>query len=102
MKLIHSLKRRWVIWVWNGTPTCAEMSRLSSQSIEQPASLGLRFKMWLHFLICAWCKRYQKHLQFLHRAAPRLNDELDKASNRSLSDEAKQRMKQRLRQDYGG
>ena len=100
MKLLHSLKMRWVIWVWNHTPTCAEMSRLASRSLDQPPSFRQRCKMRLHFLICAWCHRYQKHLRFLHSAAPQFDDQLDAASGRSLSAEAKQRMKMRLRQGH--
>ena len=101
MKLLESLKMRWVVWIWNHTPNCAEMSRLSSRSLEEPSPLGLRLKMRLHFLICAWCHRYQKHLQFLHRAAPGFDDQMDTVSSRSLSVEAKQRIKQRLRQGHG-
>ena len=98
MKLMESLKTRWIVWVWNHTPNCAEMSRLASQSLEQPLSLKLRFKMWLHFLICVWCERYQKHLKFLHRAAPQLEEKVDSVSSPSLSVEAKQRIKLRLQE----
>lgn len=96
MKLIEALKMRWIVWVWNHTPNCAEMSRMASLSIEQPPSLKVRLKMRLHYLICVWCERYQKHLTFLHRAAPQLPDMLETASPRTLSVEAKQRMVQRL------
>jgi hypothetical protein len=96
MKLMESLKTRWIVWVWNHTPTCAEMSRLASQSLEQPLTLKMRFKMWLHFLICVWCERYQKHLKFLHRAAPQFGEEVDSVASPSLSAEAKQRIKVRL------
>jgi hypothetical protein len=72
------------------------MSRLASLSFEQPLSLKVRFKMWLHYLICVWCGRYYKHLQFLRRAAPQFSEQLEAASNRGLSAEAKRRMIQRL------
>src|SRR5437016_4735651 len=98
MKLTEALKTRCLVWVWNHTPNCAEMSRLASMSFEQPVSVKVRLKMRLHYLICVWCERYSKHLRFLHRAAPRLPDELDLASGRNLSAEAKQRMKKRLKE----
>ena len=98
MKLMESLKTRCIVWVWNHTPNCAEMSRLASQSLEQRPSLKLRFKMWLHFVICVWCERYQKHLKFLHRAAPQLGEQVDSVSRSSLSVEAKQRIKVRLQE----
>ena len=96
MKLLEALKTRWIVWVWNHTPTCAEMSRLASLSLDRPPSLNVRFKMWLHYLICIWCERYYKHLKFLHRAAPQFAEQLETASNRRLSTEAKRRIVQQL------
>ena len=96
MKTIESLKQRWIVWVWNHTPNCAEMSRLASQSFEQPLPLGTRLKMRLHYLICVWCARYLKHLRFLRAAAPLLEVHTNLPAARGLSPEAKQRMVQRL------
>jgi hypothetical protein len=96
MKTIESLKKRWVVWVWNHTPNCAEMSRLASQSFDQPLPLRALFKMRLHYLICVWCKRYLKHLRFLHSAAPRLDEPANLPAARGLSAEAKQRIVHRL------
>ena len=96
MKFIESLKMRWVVWVWNHTPNCAEMSRLASRSLEQPLPLGIRIKIWLHHLICVWCKRYVQHLKFLHDAAPRFQSHTDALPGRGLSVEARQRIVQRL------
>jgi len=99
MKLLNSIKMRWVVWVWNHTPNCAEMSRLASISLEQPPSFAQRLKMRLHHLICVWCQRYQKQLQFLHRAAPKMQEAIEAASNRKLSEESKRRMVERLREE---
>ena len=102
MKLLESLKMRWVVWVWNHTPNCADMSRLASLSLEQPPSLTLRLKMRLHHLICVWCQRYERQLRFLHRAAPHSHDNLDALSPRGLSTEARQRLLQRLHEANRG
>ena len=96
MKLLEALKTRWTVWVWNHTPNCTEMSRLASLSLDRAPSLKVRLKMRLHYLICVWCERYQKHLTFLHRAAPKLPHQLEMALQRTLSVEAKQRMVRRL------
>ena len=96
MKLLNRLKTRWIVWVWNHTPNCADMSRLASQALERPLPLGLRLKMRLHYLICVWCKRYFKQLKFLHEAAPRFGDHTGILPNRGLSNEARQRILQRL------
>jgi hypothetical protein len=98
MKLFQSLKLRWVVWVWNHTPNCAEMSRLASLSFERPPSLALRLKMRLHHFICIWCRRYEQQLKFLRRAAPMTHDDLDVLAVRGLSPEARQRLVQRLRE----
>ena len=96
MKIFDSLKTRWIVWVWNHTPNCAEMSRLASRSLEQPPSLRTRLKMRLHYLICAWCKRYFKQLTFLHEAAPHFDKHPGALPSRGLSAEARQRITQRL------
>ena len=96
MKLLEALKMRWVVWVWNHTPNCAQMSRLASLSHEHPPSFALRLKMRLHHLICVWCQRYERQLRFLRRAAPYAHDDLDALPARGLSPEARQRLLQRL------
>jgi len=97
MKIIESLKTKATVWVWKHTPNCAEMSRLASQSLEQPLSFRTRLKMRLHFLICVWCKRYSKHLKFLHRAGSHADYHVEMLSSRGLSVEARQRIVQRLK-----
>lgn len=101
MKLLDSWKMRWVVWVWKHTPNCAEMSRLASLSLDQPPALNVRCKMWLHHLICVWCERYQKHLRFLHRAAPQMQEDDGSASQHRLSAETKLRMVRRLHEECG-
>jgi len=97
MKLFAPLRTRFVVWVWNHTPTCAEMSRLTSRAFEQPLTLRMRVKMRLHFVICAWCRRYFEQINFLSRAALRLGLELGELPGRGMSADAKQRITQRIR-----
>ncbi len=97
MRLIASLKKRFVVWVWNHTPSCAEMSRLTSRALEQPLSLQMRMKMRLHFAICAWCRRYFEQINFLHKHAPKLGMQLGELPGRGMSAEAKQRLRQRIK-----
>ena len=97
MKPLASLKTRFVVWVWNHTPTCAEMSRLTSRALGQPLTIRMRLKMRLHFVICAWCRRYFEQINFLHHQAPRLESEPGKRSGRGLSAESKRRMLERIK-----
>jgi len=101
MKLLASLKTRFVMWIWNHTPSCAEMSRLTSRALEQPLTLKMRLKMRLHFVICAWCRRYFEQINFLHSTAPKLGLELGTRSAHTMSAEAKQRIRQRIRFENG-
>ena len=100
MKLFESLKKRWIIWVWNHTPNCMEISRLASLSLDRPLSLRMRFKMGLHSLICVWCKRYARHLRFLQSTAPRMREEFEATSSPGLSNEAIRRILERLREEH--
>jgi len=99
MRLLEALRTRWAVWVWNHTPNCAEMSRLTSLSFEQPHSLKLRLKMRLHYFICVWCERYARHLKFLHRVAPILPAKVEGVSHHELSEASKRRMAARLREE---
>lgn len=101
MKLFTATKKRFVIWVWKHTPTCAEMSRLTSRALEQQLTLKVRIKMQLHFVICAWCRRYFGQVNFLHQSAPRLGLERGELPGYSMSTEAKQRIKERIKTETG-
>jgi len=96
MRIIELLKQRWVVWVWNHTPNCAEMSRLASRSFEHRFPVGLRLRMAMHYFICVWCSRYLKHLGILHAAAVRLDEKLNVPAARGLSAEAKQCILKRM------
>ena len=99
MKLIASLKTKFVVWVWKHTPSCAEMSRLTSRALEQPLTIRLRLKMRLHFVICAWCRRYFEQINFLHEHAPTLGMQLGELPGRGLSPDAKSRIKTAVRKN---
>jgi len=101
MKVFERIKTLSIVWIWNHTPNCAEMSRLASKGIDQPLSRWTRLKMRLHYLICVWCERYSKHLKFLHRATPRAEDQIDGLADRGLSAEAKRRIIERLQSSQG-
>ena len=96
MKLFATLKTRLVVWVWNHTPNCAEMSRLTSRSLDEPLRLKLRLQMRLHHWICAWCRRYFEQLLFLHAAAPRLGITSATLTSNGLSAHARQRIVQAM------
>ncbi|MEO6739757.1 MAG: hypothetical protein ABIP20_05855, partial [Chthoniobacteraceae bacterium] len=42
--------------------SCHDMSRLSSQALDARLPWTTRFRMRIHYLICAWCRRYRAQL----------------------------------------
>jgi hypothetical protein len=97
-----SLKTRLLAWIWRHTLTCKEVTRLVSQSLDQPLTPGQRLRLRLHFLLCVWCQRYARHLKFIHRVGPRYAKEIENVGPHSLSIEAKRRIKRALQSRSDG
>lgn len=70
------LKLWFATWVWKNTMTCKELSRLASQQLDRPLPLLTRLRMRLHFLICAWCRRYMKQVRLVREVAPKYEEKL--------------------------
>ena len=49
-----------VKFIGKRTSKCREVVRILSQSMDSKLSLIMRIKLRLHYLICAWCQRYDK------------------------------------------
>lgn len=90
------LKTRLVVWIWKHTPTCAEMTRLTSVALERPLPLRARLRMRLHFVICVWCRRYFAQINFLRQASAQSAQRWEALAVRRLSPEARLRMMRRL------
>jgi len=58
--------------------------------------LRRRFGLRFHLLLCKWCRRYGKQITFLRNAAHEHPDEMAEPVPQKLSDEARERIKQRL------
>lgn len=87
-----SIKGTFEMFIWKITPTCAEMTRLASQSQDRRLTILQRVRIRLHFLICVWCKRYFQQLAAI-RATARSCAEQEPANPESaLSPEAKERI----------
>ena len=75
--------------------SCHDMSRLSSQVLDTRLPLRTRFRMRVHYLICAWCRRYRAQLALLRRAVSRLGSDAPE-SGPVLPSEARERIKKHL------
>jgi len=79
------------------SPNCREVSRAQSEALEHRLPAVKRFGVWLHLLLCKWCRRYGKQIRFLRAAAHDHPEEFTGVAPGKLSAEARERIKQRLR-----
>ncbi len=102
MKLMHLLKSLGAV-LKSGfrtvMPTCRQVTRLQSDALDRRLSLPKRFGLRLHLLLCGWCRRYGKQIRFLRQAAHEHPDELNEATPRRLSSEARERLKRTVRNE---
>ncbi len=94
-------RRNWwqtmlVKFIGKHTPKCREMVRILSRSMDEPMPLIVRIKKRIHFLICCWCQRYEEQLRYIHETARQFPEHADEVPGPPLSEEAKERMKQKL------
>jgi hypothetical protein len=75
---------------------CRTASRAQSEMLDRPLSPSTRAGLWLHLLICKWCRRYGKQIRFLREAARDHPDQLTGAAPPGLSAEARERIKRSL------
>lgn len=74
------------------------MVPVMSESFERRLGLVERTKLRLHLLVCAWCARYLKQIKLLRQAVSRPEfSAADDASPLKLTDEARQRISESLR-----
>jgi hypothetical protein len=81
------------------SPNCKQASRLQSEALEHKLPFIQRLGLRMHLLLCGWCRRYGKQLRFLHSAAHDHPDELIAPADQNLSASARERIKERLREE---
>lgn len=79
------------------SPSCREASRLQSEALDHALTPMQRFGLRVHLILCKWCRRYGKQLRFLREAAHEHPDELTDATPQKLAPEARERLKNALR-----
>jgi hypothetical protein len=78
-------------------PNCRDAIRLQSETLDTRLSPAKRVGLRFHLLICSWCRRYGKQVKFLRKSAHDHPERLAEATSQKLSDEARQRIKEKLR-----
>ena len=79
------------------SPSCREASRLQSEALDHALSPLQRLGLRLHLVLCKWCRRYGRQLRFLRGAAHEQQDKVAEAESQTLSPDARERLKQSLR-----
>ena len=87
-----------VKFIGKRTPKCREVVRILSQAMDSKLPFSMRLKLRLHYLICAWCQRYEKHLRELRKFAASVPDRTEAFSEDTLSPGAKDRIKEAMRE----
>jgi len=81
----------------NLAPSCREITRLQSRALDESLPLRVRFGMKCHLLYCVWCRRYGRQIAFLREALRQDGDRLTEDFAQPLPPEARQRIKDSLR-----
>jgi len=84
------------------SPDCQEAARAQSEALDHALPRARRFGLWLHLLMCIWCRRYGKQIRLLRDAAQAHPEELTATIPDQLSPEARERIKQRLKSEKAG
>jgi hypothetical protein len=94
-------RRNWwqtklVKFIAKRTPRCPEIVRIISQGMDRPLSWRTRAMLQIHYLICGWCRRYEKQVRFIREATHEFPEHMQEASRSRLSDEEKAKIKRSL------
>lgn len=79
------------------SPDCSKASRLQSEALDRKLPILQRIGLRIHLALCKWCRRYGKQIRFLREAAHEHPDALVEPDRHKLPDDARERLKQRLR-----
>jgi len=66
--------------------------------MDKQLSLMMRMKLRIHYLMCSFCERYMKQLKYIRQVSREFPDKIGEISGATLPAEAKQRLKEALRQ----
>jgi len=58
----------------------------------------MRVKLRIHYLMCSFCQRYMKQLKYIRQVSREFPEKIGEVSDATLTEEAKQRLKEALRQ----
>jgi hypothetical protein len=84
------------LFVWRKLPACKEMVKIITASMDSKLSWREWLMMKIHLLSCDPCVNFLKQLRFIRTALSHSDEHLDEAQHISLSDSARDRIKDAL------
>src|SRR5216117_374753 len=87
-----------VLLICRFTPTCPEVTRILSLGMDRKLPLSTRIKLRIHYLMCSFCERYEKQLKYMREVAREFPEKIGEVSDEKLPAEAKELLKEALRQ----
>ena len=61
------------IWGLQGL-TCREAARLAGNAMDRSLTFRERIKLFMHGLLCSYCRNYRRHLRFLRKWVRSMSD----------------------------
>ncbi len=92
-KLKHT---KFNVFMWRKLPPCKEMVKIITASMDSKLSWTEWLMMKMHLLACDPCVNFLKQIKFIRTALSHSDEPLDEAQHISLSDAARERMKDAL------
>ena len=82
-----------------GMPSCKEVSRLVSESMETKLPLRKQIGLWMHLSMCRLCKGFARQLRVIQAAAKQHGESEDDTSlaDATLSDGARERIRRSMK-----
>ena len=84
------------LFVWRKLPACKEMVKVITASMDNKLSWREWLLMKIHLLSCDPCVNFLKQLRFIRTVLRHSDEGLDEAQHISLSDSARDRIKDAL------
>ena len=78
------------------SPSCREAARLQSEALDHRLRLRQRMGLRIHLLLCKWCRRYGKQIDFLRSAAHQHDKHEHSLPAQKLRPAVVEQIKQRL------
>jgi hypothetical protein len=85
-------------WVWRNLPSCREIVKIVTASMDGRLSWREWVLMKVHLFSCDSCVNFLKQVTFIRAALRNSEEKLDREnSDIRLSDESRRRLKEKLR-----